>query len=102
MSDEFVQQGKTTEVHTATVVSDKSKIAAALLAFFLGGLGIHRFYLGHTGSGIAMLVINILGYITAGIIVGLFLCAAVGIWAFVDFIRILIGSFKDAQGRALK
>lgn len=102
MNDEFVQQGKTTEVHTNTAVSDKSKIAAALLAFFLGGLGIHRFYLGYTKSGVAMLVLNIIGYVTAAIIIGLFICAVVGIWAFVDFIRILVGGMNDVQGRTLK
>lgn len=34
----------------------KSKSTAALLAFFLGGLGIHRFYLGQNGMGILYLV----------------------------------------------
>ena len=34
----------------------KSKTTAAVLAFFLGGIGIHRFYLGQGGLGIAYLV----------------------------------------------
>lgn len=34
----------------------KDKVAAALLAFFLGGFGAHRFYLGQTGKGILYLV----------------------------------------------
>lgn len=34
----------------------KDKIVAALLALFVGGLGIHKFYLGRTGAGIAMLL----------------------------------------------
>ena len=34
----------------------KSKIAAGLLAFFFGGLGIHKFYLGKTGMGIFYLL----------------------------------------------
>jgi TM2 domain-containing membrane protein YozV len=34
----------------------KSKIVAALLAFFLGGLGIHKFYLGQSGAGIIYLL----------------------------------------------
>lgn len=34
----------------------KNKIVAALLAFFLGGLGIHKFYLGENGMGILYLL----------------------------------------------
>jgi TM2 domain-containing membrane protein YozV len=34
----------------------KSKVVAALLAFFLGGIGIHRFYLGQMGLGIMYLL----------------------------------------------
>jgi TM2 domain-containing membrane protein YozV len=35
----------------------KSRIAAALLAFFLGGFGIHKFYLGRVGWGIVYLLL---------------------------------------------
>lgn len=38
----------------------KSKLAAALLAFFLGGLGVHRFYLGQVGLGFLYIVIFLL------------------------------------------
>jgi len=41
----------------------KSKIAAGLLAIFLGGLGIHKFYLGYPKAGIIMLLICIFGFI---------------------------------------
>ncbi|HMQ08776.1 MAG TPA: NINE protein [Saprospiraceae bacterium] len=36
---------------------EKNKILAGILAFFLGGFGIHKFYLGKTGSGIFYLII---------------------------------------------
>jgi len=39
--------------------TDRNKYVAALLAFFLGTLGLHRFYLGRNGSGIMMLVLTI-------------------------------------------
>lgn len=39
----------------------KSKVAAGLLAIFLGGLGIHKFYLGYTTQGIILLLVTILG-----------------------------------------
>lgn len=53
-------------------ISPKSRLVVTLLAFFLGGLGVHRFYLGKIGTGIAMIL-------TAG---------GLGIWALVDFIMI--------------
>ena len=34
----------------------KSKITAAILALFFGGIGIHKFYLGQSGQGILYLL----------------------------------------------
>lgn len=39
----------------------KSRIAAALLAIFLGPLGIHKFYLGRTAAGLTMLAVTLFG-----------------------------------------
>lgn len=71
----------------------RSKVGAALMAFFLGVLGIHRFYMGHNGTGMAMLLITVL---TCGY--GSFITVP---WAIVDFILILTDSLPDANGRKL-
>ena len=44
----------------ASTTSDKSKIAAGLLAIFLGTLGIHKFYLGYQREGLIMLLVSLL------------------------------------------
>jgi TM2 domain-containing membrane protein YozV len=68
------------------MVSEKGFVPALLLCFFLGGLGIHRFYVGKIGTGILMIL-------TLG---------GLGIWAIVDFVMIAVGSFKDKDGLDLK
>ncbi|HEY3781060.1 MAG TPA: NINE protein [Fimbriimonadaceae bacterium] len=74
----------------------KSKIAAALFAIFLGGLGIHRFYLGYTTIGVAMLLMFLFGWVL------LFIPnIVVAIWALIDFVMILTGGLPDAQGQPL-
>ena len=40
----------------STGIGDRSRVAAALFAFFLDGLGIHKFYLGRTGEGVIYLI----------------------------------------------
>ena len=74
----------------------KSKVVAALLAFFLGGLGIHRFYLGHTTTAIVMLASSLVGIALCGIPT-----LVVAIWALVDFVLILTGGLREPNGRAL-
>lgn len=51
-----------------TPVSYRSKVAAGLLGIFLGGLGIHKFYLGYATPGIIMLLATLIGgVLTLGI-----------------------------------
>lgn len=62
----------------------KSAGIAYALWFFLGLFGAHRFYLGRTGSGVAMVILTILGIATAVFIVGMLIIGAVAIWSIVD------------------
>ena len=81
-----------------TQYSDKSYIAAALLAFFLGAFGAHNFYLGYTRKAVIQLAMGLMTIFTLGLS-GI----AVGIWAFVEFILLLTGSIStDGDGRPLK
>lgn len=97
---------------------DKSKVVAALLAFFLGGFGVHDFYLGNkrngiikllgTLLGIVLMVVGILGAaataatgfaaLPALAIIGYIVILGVSIWSFIDFIRILTGSYQPVDG----
>ena len=69
--------------------TDRNKLVAALLAFFTGTLGIHRFYLGRTGSGIVMLVLSCT-------VIGLFVTAP---WALIDMVRYLVMSDAEFASR---
>ena len=79
------QQARTTApVMAAPVVpaTDKRILPAALLCFLVGVFGAHRFYVGKIGTAVVMLL-------TIG---------GLGIWMLIDFILIVTGSFKDANG----
>ena len=81
------QAGQTSQVE----YSEKSRVAAGILGILLGGLGIHRFYLGSIGIGIVQIVVTI---ITFGF---------GGLWGFIEGIMIIAGaSWKDGQGKPLK
>ncbi|WP_167131973.1 TM2 domain-containing protein [Paramicrobacterium chengjingii] len=71
----------------------KSRLAAGLLGIFLGGWGIHRFYLGYAGIGIAQIIVTI---VTFGF---------GALWGFIEGIMVLARaqSFQtDAEGRPLR
>jgi len=67
-------------------LSQKEFLPTFLLCFFFGGLGIHRFYVGKIGTGVLMIL-------TLG---------GLGLWIIIDLIMILIGSFRDIDGRIVK
>lgn len=78
------------------VVGSRTKVVAALLAFFLGAFGIHKFYLGFNQHGILMLILGLLGFVTCGIT-----SLISSIWALYDFVMILVSDYKDADGYSL-
>jgi TM2 domain-containing membrane protein YozV len=89
VSSSKVQQVKATKVKETKKAEKskapgggKSQLIALLLCFFIGVIGIHRFYLGYTGIGILMLL-------TGGV------C---GLLTLIDFIRILIGDLGPNGG----
>jgi TM2 domain-containing membrane protein YozV len=64
---------------------------AGLLGIFLGGFGVHRFYLGYVGIGIAQIAVTLVT------------CGVGHIWGLIEGILILTGNInRDAQGRSLK
>jgi TM2 domain-containing membrane protein YozV len=65
--------------------TEKRILPAALLSFFFGVFGVHRFYVGKVGTGILQLL-------TLG---------GLGIWAIVDFILVVTGSFTDKDGNKI-
>lgn len=72
-------------------VGDKSKIAAGLLGIFLGGWGVHNFYLGFTQKGVIQIFVT------------LFTCGVGSLWGLIEGIMILTGSInRDASGRRLR
>ena len=58
-----VEDGAATSVYVLPSSGDKNRIVAAVLAFFLGHWGIHKFYLGKTNAGIIMLLMGTVGWI---------------------------------------
>lgn len=82
-------------------VSPKSRLALTLLAFFLGSLGIHRFYAGRILSGVIMLLLSLLGMIGLLLVVGILPLGLVWIWATIDLILAVCGLFKDGDGRCI-
>jgi hypothetical protein len=66
--------------------SDKDWLTTVLLSFFVGWLGIDRFYLGYTALGVLKLVSF----------------GGLGIWYIIDLILIVTGRMTDEQGLPLR
>lgn len=80
---QIVKQNKKASPNSISA-EGKSQLVAVLLCFFLGGLGIHDFYMGYIGKGILQIFLSL-------ILVGFIL-------VIIDFIRLLTGSLKPKDG----
>ncbi|MBL0083830.1 MAG: TM2 domain-containing protein [Saprospiraceae bacterium] len=81
-NDATKNQTSVEEMTSPAAGGGKSQLIALILVILVGGLGIHRFYLGYTTIGIIQLL-------TAG---------GCGIWALIDLIRIITGDLKPKDG----
>jgi len=85
-------------VNGTTREEAKSKLGAGLLGIFLGGLGIHNFYLGYTNKAIAQILLTTIGWIAFGLGP-----IAASVWGLIEGIEILAGYIdKDANNVPLK
>lgn len=72
-------------------MEQKSKLTAGLLGIFLGGWGVHRFYLGDTKIGVIQIIVTLIT------------CGIGSVWGLVEGILILCGTYitTDANGNPL-
>jgi len=73
---------------TGSPTGERDWLTALLLSIFVGYLGVDRFYTGHTGLGIAKLLLTVL-------------CGVGLVWWLLDIVMIATGSFRDFEGRPL-
>ena len=99
------------ELNITNKFSSKSRLIALLLGIFLGGFGIHNFYLGKIGRGILKIFMHFIGTTLFSIgffesfdygeivfYIGLFMIFIPIIWAFFEWILIALGKTKDSEG----
>ena len=85
ISQEEFDSQKEKLLNSNTPGSDSQWVVTLLLAFLLGVIGAHRFYVGKTGTGILMLL-------TFG---------GLGIWLLIDLILIVTGQFTNKDGEKI-
>lgn len=107
----LIKAGKKEITEKKEGASPKSRVVAAVLAFFLGMIGVHSFYLEKKGNGIAHIIIALLGiscyaigatsaegFFVIGIVVEFFN----GAWALIESLLLLLGAGKDGNRLPVK
>ena len=82
--EEFDSQ-KEKLLDSSTKTSSIDWLALFLLTFFVGVLGVHRFYVGKIGTGVLMLI-------TLG---------GLGVWLLVDLLLVVTGQFTNKDGQKI-
>jgi hypothetical protein len=78
-----VVENQEDELSSPAIAADgKSQVIALVLVLLVGGIGIHRFYLGYTWQGVVQLL-------TAG---------GCGVWTLIDLVRIITGNLQPKDG----
>ena len=72
-------------LNSSTTTSSTDWLTLFLLTFFVGVLGVHRFYVGKIGTGFLMLL-------TLG---------GLGVWFLVDLILVVTGQFTNKDGQKI-
>ena len=97
---EFKEEAKKTAKEFSDGLKDAAggenkKILAGVLALFLGSFGIHKFILGYQKEGIIMLIITIIGMLTACLIIGSVILSLMWLLGLIEGIIYLTKSDED-------
>jgi TM2 domain-containing membrane protein YozV len=85
----------------AAGISPKSRLTATLLCSIpalFGMFGIHRVYIGKVGTGVTMIVLSVVAWITVWVLIGIPIFIAMLVWAIIDFANIVTGRMTDSDG----
>lgn len=79
-------------------IIQKSRMIAGILGIFLGGLGVHNFYLGYSSKGFIQVCLFLSGFLTFGLT-----SLVASLWGFVEGILLLSGTiYRDGDDQLLK